>query len=569
MRHRQIIIAFRVLFVILILGLFYIQIIRGDYFYNLSKRNIIRVVALDAARGRILDRNGEILADSIPSFNISIIPQEVEDKAKLLFKISKLLNIPSQDLVQNYKKNYINPFVPVKIYENLTKNEIIVLEENKLRLRGVLINIIPRRIYPFSNAASHVLGYLGQIDISRITKLKPYGYGLRDLMGYGGVEEYYDLILRGEKGGEQIEVDNRGERVRTVGYKPPKTGREIQITIDIRIQEVIDNFMEDNRGVVVIMDPYTGEIIAMSSYPDYDPNVFISGQKESVNSLLTDKSAPLLNRAISGQYPPGSVFKIITTTSALEKDYSLVRAHFICNGKINIGGRDYNCWSMHQEESLRDAVVHSCNVYLYNLGMLIGPQIINKYALRFGLGRATRIDLNYEAKGFVSSPNWKKIIRFENWYKGDTANMAIGQGDLLVTPLQLTKMISAIANGGKLIRPHLIKSVDNKTVKISKGKSVNIRKEVLNNINSYLHAVVDNPDGTAHVAKIEGLKIYGKTGTAQVSGGKEPHGWFVGYAGRDKPRYAFSVFLENGGSGFFACVLAKKILSEMLEQDLI
>ncbi|GAI46251.1 unnamed protein product, partial [marine sediment metagenome] len=265
------------------------------------------------------------------------------------------------------------------IYENLNKEEIVSLEENKLRLRGVLIDILPQRLYPFGNTASHVLGYLGQIDISRITKLRPYGYKLRDLMGYGGIEEYYDLVLRGEKGGVQIEVDNRGERVRTVGYKPPKAGKDIQITIDIRIQEIIDESMQHNRGVVVIMDPYTGEIIALSSHPNYDPNDFIEGDEEAINNLLRDKDSPLFNRAISGQYPPGSVFKIVTAVSALGKNYSLINKSFFCNGKIQIGERDYNCWSVHREETLRDAIVHSCNVYLYNLGLLIGPEIINKY----------------------------------------------------------------------------------------------------------------------------------------------------------------------------------------------
>ncbi|MBL7130264.1 MAG: penicillin-binding protein 2 [Candidatus Omnitrophica bacterium] len=568
MRHRQALIVFRILFIILVLGLFYIQIIQGDYFYNLSEKNIIRVVALDAARGKILDRNGIVLADSIPSFNISVIPQEVKNKTDLFSKLSKLLKVPDEKFKKNYKRNYLNSFIPVKIFEKLSKDKIIAVEEHKLQLQGVVVDIQPQRFYPFSNIASHVLGYLGQIDISRITKLKPYGYDLSDLMGYSGIEEYYDLVLRGEKGGEQIEVDSRGERVRIVGYKPPKSGQDIQITIDIRIQEIIDKFMQDNRGVVVIMDPYTGEIIALSNHPNYDPNDFIKGRSDVINNLLKGEYSPLFNRAISGQYPAGSVFKVVTATAALEKNYSLINKSFICNGKMLIGERNYNCWSVHEKESLRDAMVHSCNIYFYNLGMLIGPEAINKYAYRLGLGKATGIDLNYEARGFISSPNWKKIIRFQNWYKGDTANMSIGQGDILVTPIQITRMISVFINGGKLVKPHLIKSVGHKSVKIGKDKIARLNKGVLNNISSYLYEAVEDPEGTAHITNIEGLKIYGKTGTAQISG-DESHGWFVGYAGRDKPKYAFCVFLENGGSGFFACVVAKKILSEMFNQDLI
>lgn len=568
MRNRQIVIVFRVLFIILLSGLFYIQVIRSDYFYNLSKRNIIRIVPLDAARGRILDRNGVVLADSIPSFNLSIIPQEVEDKTKLLLKISKLLNFPLKELAQNYKKNYLNPFVPVKIYENLSRGEIVKLEENKLRLRGILIDVLPERIYPFRNTASHILGYLGQIDSSRITKLKPYGYNLKDLMGYGGVEEYYDLVLKGEKGGEQIEVDNLGEKVKVVGHKSPQAGKSVQLTIDIRVQEIIDTFMVENRGVVVIMDPYTGEIIALSSYPNYDPNDFIKGKAEAISSLFQSEYAPLFNRAISGLYPAGSIFKVVTALAALEKNYSLKNSHFFCNGKIEIGGRDYNCWSIHKDEGLRDAIVHSCNVYFYNLGLVIGPEIINRFAHRLGLGRETGIDLNYEAKGFIPSPNWKKLMKFQSWYKGDTANMSIGQGDTLVTPLQLTRMISVFANGGELVRPHLIRLVDDKKVKKVKNKSLRLNSDILKSIQRYLREIIDDPEGTGNIAKIEGLKIYGKTGTAQVFE-EEPHGWFVGYIGKDKPKYAFCVFLENGGSGFFACVIAEKIFSEMLNQDLI
>ncbi|MFH1622727.1 MAG: penicillin-binding protein 2 [Candidatus Omnitrophota bacterium] len=568
MRYRQVDIVFKVLFIVLALGLFYIQIIQGDYLYNLSEKNIIRVVALDAVRGKIIDRNGLVIADSVPSFNVSIIPQEIKNKDELLNRISKLLNIPFKELTKNYIKNYLNPFVPVKIFEKLDKEEIIILEENKLNLKGVIIDIQPNRVYPFGNIASHIIGYLGQIDMSRITQLKPYGYELRDLMGYSGIEEYYDLVLRGEKGGEQVEVDNRGERIRTVGYKPPKPGRDIQITIDMRIQKIVDNFMQDQRGVVIFMDPYSGEIIALSSHPDYDPNIFIKENRNEISYLFKSGHSPLFNRAISGQYPAGSIFKVVTTTAALEKNKSFINKTFFCNGKLNIGGRDYKCWSVHGEESLRDAVVHSCNVYLYNLGMLIGPDIISRYAHRFGLGRATGIDLNYEAEGFIPSPNWKKLIKFQSWYKGDTANMAIGQGDILVTPLQLTRMISVFVNGGELVQPHLIKLVDKKRVKINKSRAARINENTIRQISGFLRDVVLDPEGTGNIAKIEALKISGKTGTAQVSGG-EPHGWFVGYAGRDKTKYAFTVFLENGGSGFFACVMAKKILSEMLKQDLI
>jgi penicillin-binding protein 2 len=568
MRDRQIILAFKALFITLFLGLFYIQIIRGEYFYNLSKRNIIRVVALEAARGKILDRNGIVIAESVPSFNVSLIPQEIRNKDYLFNKIAKLLDVPLEDLVKNYKSNYINSFFPVKLCDKLNKAEIIALEEDKNRLKGIVIGIQPKRFYPFHNTASHVIGYLNQIDMTRVTRLKPYGYEFSDLMGYSGIEEYYDLVLRGEKGGEQVEVDNRGERVRTVGFKPPRPGRDIQLTIDIKVQSIIEEVMKDNVGVVVIMDPYTGEIIALSSNPNFDPNDFVESKTEAINDLLIDENSPLFNRAIAGQYAPGSVFKIATVTAALEKDYSLINMSYTCNGKIQIGNRDYNCWSVHNEENLREAIAHSCNVFFYKIGLLAGPEAIYKYAHRLGLGRKTKLDLNYEKKGFVPSPNWKKIIRFQNWYNGDTANMAIGQGDILVTPIQIARMVAVFANGGYLVRPHLIKSAGGRKVKSEHNRSAKLSENVLRSIGSYLLGVVSEVDGTAHVAEIQGLKIAGKTGTAQVQG-SQSHGWFVGYVGRDKPKYAFCVFLEHGGSGFFASVVAKKIFSEMFNKDLI
>ncbi|MDD5006083.1 MAG: penicillin-binding protein 2 [Candidatus Omnitrophica bacterium] len=567
MRYRQTLIVFKVLFITLILGLFYRQVIQGEYFYNQSRRNVIRVISLEAARGRILDRNGVVLADTIPSFDVSIIPQEVRNKPLLFERLSKILGMPFEEIRQIYQRRYLNPFVPVIISEKLDKNEIIALEENKLQLPGVVVDIRPLRFYPFGKATSHVLGHLGQIDSYRITKLKPYGYEMSDLVGYGGVEEYYDLVLRGENGGEQVEVDNRGQRVRTVGYKPPQSGQDIQITLDMRIQKIADDVMHGTRGAVVILDPYSGDVIALSSYPSYDPNDFVKGNDSVIRSLLQDRRSPLFNRAIAGQYPPGSVFKIVTTTSALEKDASLTNKTFVCNGSMQIGNRTYNCSSTHGAENLRDAVIHSCNVYFYSLGMLIGPDILHKYASVLGLSRRTGIDLNYEAAGFIPSVNWKKVIMFQSWSKGDTANMAIGQGEVLVTPLQLARMVSVFANGGELVHPHLIKAIGNKNF-IGKNKSVTIKKDVLKNIDSYLYGVVNNPEGTAYTARVEGLRIYGKTGTAQVHG-KAAHGWLVGYVGRDKPKYAFCVFLENVGSSHVACTAAERILEEMSKQGLI
>ncbi|MFC1754344.1 penicillin-binding transpeptidase domain-containing protein, partial [Thermoproteota archaeon] len=386
MRYRQAIIIVRIFFVILACGLFYVQIIKGDYYHNLSKRNIIRVVSLEASRGKILDRNGVILADTITSFSLSVIPQEIDDKAILFNKLSKLLGISPRNIYRRYKKNYLNPFTPVVIVSDLDRDRLISLEENKLLLPGAIIEVKTRRVYPFNNMCSHILGYIGEVDSSRLTSLKPYGYMISDLVGQSGLEEYYDLVLRGEKGGEQVEVDSSGRRVRSVGYKPPKPGEDIYITIDTRIQNIVNEFMHDRKGAVIIMDPYSGEIAALGSYPNYNPNEFIEGDYEEIADIFNDKNLPLFNRAIAGRYPPGSTFKIVTASAALKKNISLAHKSFNCSGIFEVGDRDFHCLYVHGQEDMRDAVGHSCNIYFYKLGLSIGPNIIAKMAHMLGLG---------------------------------------------------------------------------------------------------------------------------------------------------------------------------------------
>jgi len=566
MRYRQIILVFKFLYIVLILSLIYLQLIKGEVCYKLSIKNSIRGIPIEAARGRIFDRNGQILAQTSPLFQVSIIPYQQKDRDILYKRISQITGIPREIMQINFNKNYINPYRPTAILEGLTKDEIISLEENKIFLPGIIIDMVPKRVYPNGNLCSHVIGYLSAIDSYRLTKLQAYGYDLKDIVGYSGIEEYYDLFLRGEKGGMQIEVDNRGKQVRTVSYKPPLRGKDIQLTIDVRIQKIIDEMMEDRKGVVIVMNPYDGQIIALSSKPDYDPNIFLSSP-DNIAELLKDKDSPLFNRAISGQYPPASIFKLVTALAALDTKQISSNTVFNCSGAIEIGNREFKCWSVHGEQNLEEAIVHSCDVYFYNLGLVIGPELLSKYAQKLGFGRKTKIDLGNESEGLIPSPTWKKITFFQKWYKGDTANFAIGQGDVLVTPLQIITFISIFANNGELVTPHLIKAVEDKSF-FFKPVELNIKKEILDFIRLALYKTVNSEDGTASVLKVEGCKIAGKTGTAQA-GSKPPHGWFAGYFGKDKPQFSICVLLENVGSSQFACLLAKRIILKMLEEGLI
>jgi len=568
MRYKQAILVVRFLFSVLVAGLFYFQVVRGEHFLRLSRNNVIRVVSFDAARGRIFDRNGVVLADTIASHAVSVIPQEIKDERRLFYRLSELLDISAGQLYRNYQRNYANPFTPVKVMSRLDKEALIRIEENKIDLPGVIVEVVPERVYPYKEAAAHVLGYLGKIDLSQITRLRPYGYQASDVIGYNGIEAYYDLFLRGTKGGEQVEVDNRSRKVRTVGYKPAQPGHDIRISLDMGVQEVVDEAMGDQEGVVILMEAQSGEIIAMSSKPAYDPEIFVQGDSRRIAEVFAAAGSPLLNRAIAGMYSPGSVFKIVTSAAALEKDHRLIHSVFECNSRLKIGDRYFHCLSTHGAENMREAFMHSCNVYFYNLGFLVGPDLMAQQARSLGLGEKTGVDLKYEARGIVPSPHWKSLIRFKKWFRGDTANMSIGQGDVLVTPLQMVRMAAVFANGGLLVQPHFIKAIGDKDIALRRNRGVALSKEALQSIASFLEQTVKNPEGTAHAVAIEGLIVAGKTGTTQITG-KDAHGWFVGYVGAEEPRYAFCVFLEHSGSSHYACVLAQKIFEELKRKNLL
>ena len=568
MRYRQTLLAVKVFFIILIGGLFYIQIIRGEYYRNLSKRNIIRVLPLEAARGKIVDRNGIVLADTVASYAVSVIPQEMSDKTATFKALAQLLDVSSDEIAYAYYKEYLNPFTPVRVYESLDKERLIALEENKLFLPGVIIETVPLRIYPYGRVGAHVLGYLGKINLSQMTRLKSYGYQASDLIGHSGIEAYYDLFLRGIRGGEQVEVDNRGRKARLVGYKPPQAGTDIQISLDIRIQKIVDSLLRDKKGAVVLIDSFSGDIIAMSSQPSFDPEVFVNGDYEQINSLLADNDAPLFNRVVAGQYAPGSVFKVVVSLAALDKDPLFLNRVFYCNGSIEIGNRSFNCLSVHGPETMRDALVHSCNVYFYNLGILTTAEHIAYYATRLGLGKKTGVDLKYEAAGVMPSPRWRQIMHFKKWFKGDTANMSIGQGEVLVTPLQIACMISVLANDGRLVVPHFLKAIGHKRFQFPRDKDIVVLEKVRTTIASYLEEVVESREGTAHAVAIDGLTIAGKTGTAQVAG-KESHGWFVGYVDNGEVNYSFCIFLEHAGSSHEACAFARVLFEHMIEEGLL
>lgn len=558
------------IFAALLIGLLNLDILQGSKFRRLSDSNSIRLISESGARGNILDRNGETIVDNKISYDLMILPQELSRMDQLLNRISRILGIEAAELNRAFKKNFISLSVPVTVASNIDLKKAILLGEYRAQEPGIIITPKPLRHYPYGALAAHVLGYLNQIDHWRLTKLEDYGYKTKDIVGFGGVEEKYDYYLRQEEGGLSVEVDHRGKFTRVLGFEAPSNGKDIQLTLDLKIQKIVEDIMDGRKGSVVLMDPNDGEILALASYPNFNPAAFVNGQSNLIAGLFNNPDAPLINRAISSSYPPASVFKVVVASAVLELKKIDTSTRFICQGSTYVGARKYACWDTHGSQDIFGAIAHSCDVFFYKSGLLAGAQNIHDYALKLGLAKIVGFELPYEAGGFIPSPLWRKINKFQSWFDGDTANLAIGQGDCLATPLQVTNMMAVFANGGFLTSPYIVKAIGGLDVSAKKKKliPVNFKKSTFNTISSGLRKVVSDDKGTANILSTLAVAVAGKTGTAQVPR-KSTHAWFAGYFPFDKPKFVICVFLENGGPGHAASVVAKQIIEEMNKQGLL
>jgi len=558
------------LFLFLSLGLLNLQVLRGQKYKELSDKNCIRLIPQKGSRGKILDREGNILADSKLSYEVMILPQDLDQVDKSLMSTSRVLGLSFSNLKDTFKNGFISTSIPVTITKNIDIKKAIALEQLKTEIPGLIIESNPVRHYPYASLASHILGYVNEIDRWRLTKLADYGYKTKDIVGFGGIEEKYDYYLRQDEGGLSVEVNHRGRIVRALGFSPAHNGKDLQLTLNLNLQKIVEEKLRDRTGCVIIMDPRTGEILAMASAPNFNSQAFVDKQNSSILGLLNDPDSPLLNRAISAAYPAGSLFKVIVATAALETKKINLSTTFTCHGKMLIGKSEFACWSMHNQQSLIPAIAHSCNIFFYNTGLLVGAQTIHDYAVKFGLSRPTSFELPYETNGFIPSPLWRKINKFKNWYNGDTANLSIGQGDVLVTPLQLLRVIAVFANKGNLVTPYIVKSIDGRDILAYQRKITNLslKPTTIDYLRKGLRGVVLDPAGTGNVLSGLPIAVAGKTGTAQAPPG-QPHAWFVGFFPFNNPKYAICVFLERGGPGYYSCVLAKQIIEAMIAQGLI
>ncbi len=555
------------LFLFIVFSIFNLEIIQGKNFKYLAEKNCVRLLPQPGARGRIIDCKGGIIAGSHLSYDVMILPQEKKQIDKPLSVIAEVLGVNLKALKDRFKKGYIASFVPVVVAENIDIRKAIALGELKSDYNNIIIQPRPVRFYPFGKLASHVIGYLNEIDHWRLTKLKDYGYETKDIVGFGGIEEKFDYYLRQQDGALSIEVDHRGKFVRVLGIKPAGNGKDIQLTLDLKIQKIVEDALGDKRNSVILMDPYSGEIAAMANSPDFNPEIFIN---KSASSLANLAESALINRAISGEYPAASVFKLVSACAGLEANKINLSTTYLCLGSMRIGNRDFACWETHKEENLADAIAHSCDIFFYKTGLLLGAQAIHDYAVKFCLSKPTGIDLPYEKNGFVPEPLWKRIHKFQNWFDGDTANFVIGQGDLLVTPIQIARLMAVFANHGILVTPYIVKNIGGKDISLLQQKKniIPIKEAIIDYVRKNLRRVVSEPSGTANVLADLPVSVAGKTGTAQVSRNRT-HGWFAGFFPFNDPKFVICVLQENNGSGHTASVLAKQIIEGMIRENLI
>ena len=576
-------------FLVILIRVWYLQILKGEDFMGQSEQNRSRKISLPDYRGDIKDRRGKTLVNIRPSFSLYVTPEDAGDFSKSLGFLSELMEINKGKLWNDIRQS--PSFKNVLIKRDINRKEIAYIEENKMLLPGIHIKVEPLRSYVYKDFASHILGYVGEVSKGELMASKFGRYEQGDMIGKNGLEKIYESNLKGKKGFKEIEVDVSGRELKTLRKLSPKAGNSLVLTLDSRVQNKLEKLMDEVsgknpvEGSVVVMKVQSGEIIAMVSKPSFDPNFFATGvSRKKWNNLVRDEKNPLQNRAVNGQYPPASTYKLVTAYAALSEKVVEPESTIFCPGYFRLGKRNYRCWKKrgHGNMNLHDALVQSCDVYFYTLGHRLGIDNLAKYANRLGLGELTGIELQGEKPGLVPSRQWKKRFKNEPWFPGETISASIGQGYNLVTPLQSARMISTIASGGILIRPYLVKKIEDSDGKLIQeffpvvNRNIGIDPEVLKHLKEGLRGVVHEAHGTGHRARLKNVTVSGKTGTAQVVGMKasdeidpeeeipysfRDHAWFVAFAPYEKPEVAVSVIIEHGGhGGTTAAPIARKIL---------
>jgi len=588
-RHKYFVVFVGLAFFLIFIRLWSLHVIKGSELRHLSENNRIRLLENSADRGMLLDRKGRVLAHNRPSYEVFLVPEDAKANPEVLASIAEMLHMTQGEIEEKIEAQKGRaPFRPVKIKSDIDWNELAVLESNRVNLPGLLVDVRPRRAYDYGDLACHLIGYLGEADENELKQSKGPPYRMGALIGKYGVEYRWEDDLRGVDGGQQIEVDALGREVRPLGVVEPFPGNNLSLTIDLELQKTAEEAYQDKNGALIAMDPKTGRILAMVSKPSFEPfarNI----STEEWKALVENPYHPLTNKGIQGQYPAGSVFKIVTAIAGLESGVITPSTPFHCTGAFSYGNRDFRCWKQggHGTLSLHRAIVESCDIYFYQAGLKVGVDLIAHYAKEFGLGKATGILLPHEKAGTVPSSSWKKKRLGVPWYSGETLSFSVGQGYLSTTPLQLLMLISGVANGGRLFLPQVVEKVEDIYGNVLKefpphelGRA-NVSPKTLQIVQEALKGAVNDPHGTGSACSLKEVKVAGKTGTAQVVTLPEDfkrgdmnripakfrdHAWFVAYAPFDDPKIAVVVLVEHGGFGAAAAApIAKKVIGQYLD----
>lgn len=578
--------------------LWFLQIYKGKEYQRLSDSNRISKVEIPAPRGSIFDRAGKTVLDNKIYFDLIYTPQFVKNKDKTLKIISRLLNTPYEDLDRRLKNEARRKkFEGILIKKNMSIEDVAIIDSNKVFLPGISVAKAPRRNYT-NWTPSHLVGYLGELsenDFKNFEKEERLRYKIGDLIGKQGLEKKWETYLKGDRGYKYVQVDAHGHAVRsaTLVNLPEKKalrGANLNLTLDYELQKTAQDAFKGKYGAVVALDPNNGEILSILSEPHYDLQSFQLGMSyDEWRELNSNPFTPMLDKAVAGMFPPGSPYKIVLAAAALEEEVVTPATTYTCSGHFTFGDEKFHCHdrSGHGKVNLKKALKKSCDVYFYNVGLSLGVDTIAKYAQEFGLGRKLGYGLNYEKPGLVPTAQWHRSLYKKNWNEGETPNISIGQGFNLVTPLQLATLIGVVANRGKVWQPHIVRNITDhlgNSIKTFEPELLSqteiIQEKTFSILNNYLTSVVEDSDGTGTRAQVDGIKVAGKTGTAQVisldktkdqlevSMRWKEHAIFVAFAPADNPKIAVAVYSQNernGGGGVASAPVAGKIISKFIE----
>jgi len=580
--------AFAVVSLLILVLVFFcwkVQIIDYKKYWNLAEANRTRESVIIAPRGLITDRNDIILAENSASFNASIVRENCRDYDRSLGEIGQLLEVAPEDLKTRIAKFESLPlFWPIVVKDNLDVKDVSRIESRRLELPELTVEIDPRRYYPFGSLAAHVVGYMQELSEAELKSEAYPEKSLGDMIGRTGVERQYESALVGSDGRRMEIVDSQGRSRGETSRQEPTPGHDLQLTLDFDLQQRATQLLEGREGAIIVLDPRNGEVLALASFPTYDPNKFITRfSPQEWMDLISRADHPLENRAIRGLYAPGSLFKLTMALGALNSGLISEQTSFFCAGSANFYGRPFNCWQRggHGTLSLADAIRFSCNVYFYNVGRRMGIDRIAEHAKLLGLGEKTGIDIPGEKEGLVPTPEWSRSTRKSDWYPGETISVSIGQGPLVVTPLQVAVHTAIIANHGRGVVPHLLMSSDSPQEQPSGAVSSSpaaekIKADLFDKVIRGMWKSA-NEEGTGRGAKVKDFDVCGKTGSTQLVSREraeklgrtlKTHSWFTGFAPRDNPRVVVTVLVEYGGmGGATAAPLAGQLFSLYKEKN--